>query len=602
MEEGKKIVPVYPTIKSDIAEDFNYSRGEMLVYKALYNSGLDPDEWAVLYSVPWVSAKEGHDKINHFESDFVILNRELGVLVLEIKTDIMVYEDDKFFSQYKEERKDPMKQAQKAVDEFFVYEVNRLSEGGYCPVTYAVWMTSMHDKEIADGFPADWSCHTLTADAFGDDLKKYGNIEDAICYPKSAQEIGQNALKSIKAMWRKIIPDGCDAKKRIRFDFKKLVAELVRNSHFVPSISRENDAFVRLTAEQIGVLDYLKNFRRLKVAGPGGTGKTLIAVEKAKRLEKTLQPKEKMLFLVFNTKFRDYLRGVFEENKKIEVQNIHYFRAEKRTKNWNPDALAEKYRHFIIDEAQDIEQKELETASAAAEKNGGVFYLFYDNGQFLYGNSGPLPEMLSEEDSVALSVNCRNTLCVSRTAGSVVNARPLVKGPPGEKPRFFICEDNERAVDRVCELVKYYTEEKQLNEEDIAILSIKSADCMSVLNAAEKKFRDPESKVRLMTIRQFKGLEAKAVILVDMTTDIFTENAVQTREEPLYDKRQTQFNLFYTGASRAQHFLDIVFVGDTREFAKTLPENTNKAESVGDADKSDPIGYIQSYMEVECVE
>ena len=68
-----------------------------------------------------------------------------------------------------------------------------------------------------------------------------------------------------------------------------------------------------------------------------------------------------------------------------------------------------------------------------------------------------------------------------------------------------------------------------------------------------------KNSVFFTTARKFKGLEADVVILVDVDESAFSN------EE---NKR-----LFYVGASRAKHNLDIIFVGDTLQLehiAETL--------------------------------
>lgn len=50
------------------------------------------------------------------------------------------------------------------------------------------------------------------------------------------------------------------------------------------------------------------------------------------------------------------------------------------------------------------------------------------------------------------------------------------------------------------------------------------------------------------TARKFKGLEADVVIIVDIDAKTFEDEESK--------------GLFYVGASRAKHYLDIIYVGD----------------------------------------
>lgn len=54
--------------------------------------------------------------------------------------------------------------------------------------------------------------------------------------------------------------------------------------------------------------------------------------------------------------------------------------------------------------------------------------------------------------------------------------------------------------------------------------------------------------------RKFKGLEADAIIIVDVDGEAFADDE---------DKR-----LFYVGCSRAKHQLDIVFIGNEDELVE----------------------------------
>ena len=73
-------------------------------------------------------------------------------------------------------------------------------------------------------------------------------------------------------------------------DVDLLVSIISPNFNLFPSLSNEADdqnfVFKRLTSEQETLLDYLEEQDNAAIQGGGGTGKTVLAIEKARRLSK----------------------------------------------------------------------------------------------------------------------------------------------------------------------------------------------------------------------------------------------------------------------------------------------------------------------------
>lgn len=606
-----------PDINSNSARDYNDSYGEMQVYKALRAANLSPENYTVFYSVKWSKSKT-KKLMSQYETDFVILHRELGMLVIEVKTDRLAWKDGKLYpvdlngnikkdaNGNDRETMDPMAQSKKAVYNFFnpmLKEIFNTARKIRCQVEPVVWLTSM-DK--TDDLPADWGKRVLFKDA----LKK----------PKACIDKLFKALK---------IRSPLDEE-----EYKRIIEKLAGASRTVRSLNAENEAFLRLTEEQYFVLNYMKNFRELKIQGSGGTGKTLIALEKARRLAETLPENKKILVLCFNTMLQTYLAENFNANRgiceKIDIYTSSSFVNNKEI-GWNSGQFwKEKYLHFIIDEAQDqhndIVEKLRDHAReiAAAAKKGaeqrnivGVFYAFYDSSQFVQGARDDYPEWLkSDENAVELTVNCRNTGRISETSGKLVNVEQVVKGPEGSVPDFFICQSNDDAKEQIVRLLDKYTgKDYNCSPEDICILSMKvDKDSTSVLYGVKTldgynftdEFREwgkrkgsSMGSVLFTTVRKFKGLEAKIVIIVDVVPNIFTADA-RSHEYKVDAERQRK--LFYVGASRAKNCLDVIFVGDGGEkdvvkFADTLRGSADK-ESLENLD--DAVRIIQKNLCVDC--
>lgn len=86
-------------------------------------------------------------------------------------------------------------------------------------------------------------------------------------------------------------------------------------------IEDEEAELIRLTEEQSRLLDYLKNQKQALIQDYAGTGKTQLAVEKARRL--TAEGKS-VLLMCFNAPLARYLESMVEEDEgAITIDNYH---------------------------------------------------------------------------------------------------------------------------------------------------------------------------------------------------------------------------------------------------------------------------------------
>lgn len=325
----------------------------------------------------------------------------------------------------------------------------------------------------------------------------------------------------------------------------------------------QEEIFIRLTKEQNSLLDYLEEQRVAAIQGAAGTGKTLLAIEKARRLA----PSGKVLFLCFNQFLRIYLQELKNENPK-KYENIEFFNLPQLVCQKlrvpsvelddiiqfleNYDAYDWEYKHIIIDEGQDFNDDEIERLYDIALLQEGAFYIFFDKNQFVQGREFP-NWLKNSECRLVLNINCRNTFSIADTSGKPISVEPKVKnkGVKGDMPKFYICDDKVAGLKKLSVLIDQYRNNGYAYNQ-ICILTVKT-ETTSFLQGVEKignhsiKTTRGNSNVLFTTARKFKGLEADAIIIIDADADTFAD------EE---SKR-----LFYVGASRAKHYLDIVFVG-----------------------------------------
>ena len=219
----------------------------------------------------------------------------------------------------------------------------------------------------------------------------------------------------------------------------------------------EEEQMITLTHEQANLLNRFARERRLAVHGCAGSGKTMLAVEQAKRLAAKDQD---VLFVCFNTRLRDHLRAR-EKRSGVEFQNFHalcrqlagkagielpsypageappeYFSEELPLALIEAiDVLGPQYDAIFVDEAQDLENTWLEALMMALkDPDEGQIWLFLDDNQRVYEAKLDVPDEFRPFD---LTVNCRNTQEIAREVHKKYKGEiePEISGPVGPRDR-----------------------------------------------------------------------------------------------------------------------------------------------------------------------
>ena len=318
--------------------------------------------------------------------------------------------------------------------------------------------------------------------------------------------------------------------------------------------------FHKLLKEQSAVLNFLDEQRTAVINGAAGTGKTLVAVEKAKRHARR---GEKVLFLCFNSQLKDYLSENFAD-ENIEYSTIAGFACRLcHTPKPDYDALERllmtmwenksfPYRHVIVDEGQDFGSDDiaevLETMKSIIEETteDGSFYVFYDKLQLIQARK--LPPFLADADcKLTLYRNCRNTENIAKTSlGPISDRAPkLIENClVGAPAKLHYCSNADSVLAEVDGAIDgLFSDEVR----DIVILTCKTEnDSILTPHLVNGGYPAGKKSIRFTTCRKFKGLEAAAVILVDVDKTTFTGNDGQN------------VLLYYVGTSRARLRLDVI--------------------------------------------
>lgn len=521
----------------DVAREFDPASLEGIMFDSLKKL---PSDYYVVHSFKNVYVED--NILHEGEVDFVIFNQTKGLLCLEAKAGAIKYEGGywKYSSGCIMKHGGPYNQAAgNKWDLLNVVQNSSLKDvAGRCKFLHAVWFPSIsQDRLHGIKFPkeADRTI-TLTMEA----------LEDPEPYISSLFDIElENHIKT-------------DLDER---DVRRLIREIIcPEFNIFPSKSFDNDlkkiVFHRLLKEQEGLLNYLVEQKSAVINGAAGTGKTMMAVEKATR---HASKGDRVLFLCYNVMLRDYLDKEYH-HECIEYMTIDKF-ACKVAKTEKPDYRAAGvrildmyisgsfyYKHVIVDEGQDFGREEIEEADLLQtiydvvidnEDVDGTFYVFYDKLQLIQAKN--IPKFISDADcKLTLYKNCRNTENIAITSLKAISDRTpklydgAIKGVPA---RIHYQENSEEVINRVALIIE------ELNEEgitDVAILTCKS-EAGSMLN--DVCINGTFKKKIFTTCRKYKGLEADSIILVDVDEETFGSEAVQR---------------FYVGASRARIRLEIV--------------------------------------------
>ena len=522
-------------------EDFNNSYGEMKVYEALRS--LD-HQYVVFYSLNWVGVNENR---TIGEADFVILHPDRGLLVIEVKSGEIEYKNGEWIQTNTKSRVakriDPLGQARKSQFELMdrLYSANldfRLPMMCYC-----AWFPSIEmpqDKQL----PPEAAPEILL------DARSLDNPEKAI---NTCFDFWERKYRSLRLD---------------HTQFKRVVDVLCPHFHVVPKLKtkmEELDAsYIQLTNQQTALLDFLEEQRTAVIHGLAGTGKTVLAVEKAKRLA---SQNESVLFLCFNS----FLRDMLKDNNAIPnvtFHNAHSLAYEVMGSSDAPieevlsefedfleevfDADSWTYGNIIVDEGQDLDDRLLNRLYELVQKKKGCFYVFYDRNQYILKNQ--LPKWIENaECRLVLHKNCRNTAEVFKTSCSIMGLENVTYNDiHGEVPSAKLYRTTNELETIVSDFMRRVSTEG-LQPEDIVVLTAKTTekswiDTSKDYGGQTLSLTKEPGKVLFTTIRKFKGLEAEAILIVDASM-----SSLATPENR---------RLLYVGSSRAKNLLNVAMLED----------------------------------------
>lgn len=499
-----KMIPAFGPIDND-------SYGEKTVY-ALLKEGLS-DDFTVIHSLPWLSSAARHLGMKlppSGEIDFLVLHRIYGVLALEIKSGIYRVDGPIFVHLKTNNNVDVVKQTRNNVHGL------------------ARWLGGATTLRLRIGygfiFPDSYFDNNVINTAMVDaSVRPFRKI---FVDKSQLPEIARYTI-DIMQYWKSALENNDLGSERLQLIIKSICPQFDGTPDWGTRIIYDNQLWLRLTHEQIKVIELLSEYQRFVVTGWPGTGKTLIGIEFARRLVKE---QKKVLFITFNNRLSEYIRqqtpvslcDVFTWHKLCHQARNRLALPPESPTGWFESGCCEDllsalkknklkdYDALIIDEAQALHYSWLETLYFWFENKRII--AFCDETQTFSFEKGTnhidLQRIINSQFSFSLTIVLR---CPKAVTDYLMAIRPS---------SYQITSPRNNEPDTLKELVVNDPLSTLLNE----ILRLKESsvpsDEITVLVPTDlvKNFLQKDIKtfdINIETVSRFRGMESPVVITLD---------------------------------------------------------------------------------------
>jgi hypothetical protein len=502
--------------------------GEEQFYEALRTL---PDQWTVVYDVAFVVGRRSTSLDG--QADFVLVHPAVGLLILEVKGGTIEAKGGLWTSTNRtgaHEIKDPFKQA--TGNKYAIRDLIKARLGINVWCTHGVSFPSTSRTSAAIGL------HPPEIVLFEEDLAEPRQAVDRLLefHRPPPQTLSGAQVLSITRLLAPTVT--------IRSTLHTQAARAVHRQ-------------VVLTDQQRTAMGLLRFLQRVWITGAAGTGKTILAVERARQVA---AEGGAVLLLCFNAPLATRLSSEVEDDARITAGTFHGFAADRSGPRPPGLSDAEWFDHvlparafdsciedgsrwdaIVIDEGQDFRPEWLEMLEQLLQEDGsGIVVLFSDENQNLFRPAGAagLPET-----PMPLDINCRNTPEINtRSLAPLGLSSSCLEGPSGVEPTLIKAPEGEALTQVRKELHRIIVDEG-VDVADVVVLSPSRAFVDALTGTRLGRWdvvRVFEDGLVCETVQRFKGLESLAVVLA------------------LPDDGPFDSKLAYVGMSRARAVLSVV--------------------------------------------
>jgi hypothetical protein len=539
-----------------------------------------PETVSILENVRWRERVNGHFRDG--EADLVVADPERGILVVEVKSGEIRRSGGTWWAGNRELSQSPFEQAASS-RHALVRKLRELPAWDPTLNPVAGDVVAFPDVDVAS---AGGRLGMLGPDVDPELILDQHRLLDD---PGSASELRAWLDRVLEGFGRDSAARRPPGEKGVGLLVDLLEEPIELRSMLRNELAAGEREVVQLTTGQYQLLNLLKGQRRASIVGGAGTGKTMLAIEKAERLAREGY---RTLLVCFNSplarELADMTAPTATETGLLDVSTFHQLcedlgreagtlprKPEPITPEWFsvtlPDALDDaigkvggRYHAIAVDEGQDFATDWLASLDALLETpKEDILYVFHDPAQAIYRDDSVAQLGLPE---YPIELNCRNAQPIHnlfrRFAGEGLTVEALRSD--GRQPELIEAGDDGDTLEALRRVLHRLRADEGIRLGQIAVLTGRSLEDSAVWRqrrfgnevlwnggyddaghslglAADLVPEVPPDAILFDSIRRFKGLERPVVVLVELRPD-----------DPRLDR------LLYIGASRARQHLVVI--------------------------------------------
>lgn len=501
--------------------------------------------WVVFYSVAWLGLTRNGDSPQDGETDFIVAHPDHGVLLLEVKGGRIAYDGNRGTWTTTDSNGG-------------VYDISPFAQVRKCKYALLETLKSLpqwRDRWITLGhgvvFPhAASSSAWLPPDA----------PPEVILYAEDLIRLHRR-IRGIMDFWQGQSGQAEYGAELIVELRRRLAPTTTLPNPLAVQVAAEEREMVRLTEEQFLALDLLRRTRRAAISGCAGSGKTMLAAEKARRLS---LDGFRTLLVCISTPLAEHLSRALADLDHVHVRTFAELSVDAAeeaslpkpmTVDDRPQTLSAamsvnpslRFDAVLVDEGQDLDELSWLALEDCLRENG-ILYVFYDDNQRIANPHGCIPADLQP---LALCENVRNTRAISQALRPFYlgDGNLRARGPAGRSLETFPHETPTELLPLLACALNRLVISEGVAAGDIVLLTPHALTDSTLpglsLSNGFQLVAGPGTnhrQIQVASITDFQGLERPVVLVAEL-------NHAFGRQTPAHDA------LWYVALSRARSHL-----------------------------------------------